>query len=75
VTLTAADGKVVANPPVHPPDLKALLKNDTARAALASAGALDRLTAKDRDGGSGGDTNQDESPRSSSRSKSGKPSP
>jgi outer membrane protein assembly factor BamB len=75
VTLTAADGKVVTNPPVHPPDLKNLLKNDTAKAALASAGALDRLTAKDRDGGSGGDTNQDESPRSSSRSRSGKPAP
>lgn len=77
VTLAAADGKVVSSPPVHPPDLKALLKNDTARAALASAGALDRLTAKDREGAGDtrGDVNQDESPKSHSRSRPGKSAP
>ena len=55
VTLSAADGKVIPKPPVTPPDLRELLKNDAVRAALATAGALDRLGGKDANEADGND--------------------
>jgi len=48
---------------VTPPDLRELLKNDAVRAALATAGALDRLGGKDANEADGNDP-QSPRPRS-----------